>query len=453
MLADSQAGLVVTRGALPAGLVDGTGGDGLAAERVVDLGDPRTAVAIAASSAPSTAAAAGRLAYVIYTSGSTGTPKGVAVAHGGVVNLAAAQTQRFALGAGSRVLLFASPGFDASVWELVMGLCSGACLVAAPTGELLAGAGLAGLVARQGVTHLTVPPAVLAGLEAGDLAPVRTLVAAGETLDAGLAARWAAGRVFINAYGPTETTVCASMSRPRWRPGRNSVSAPRSPTSRAYVLDQWLGPVPAGVAGELYIAGVGLARGYLGRAGLTGERFVACPFGSGGERMYRTGDLAKWAAGGQLVFCGRADEQVKVRGFRIEPGEVAAVLAGCAGVGQAAVIVREDIPGDRRLTGYVVPAAHPGDGDSGSPEDGSVLAAAARPARRRPAAGVHGATSAVVVLPALPLTANGKLDRAALPAPGYAPSPASRGARQRRGGTGVRGVRRGARGGERRARR
>ena len=345
------------------------------------------------------ALAVGHPAYVIYTSGSTGRPKGVVVTHAGVAALAAAQVERLGVKAASRVLQFASLNFDASLWEVVMALTSGAALVLAPP-EALSGLPLRALLAGQRVTHATLPPAVLATLGEADL-PLGCLVVAGEACPAPLVAQWSAERLMVNAYGPTESTVCATISA-RLDDGPAPIGTP-IPGTRVYVLDAALEPVPAGVAGELYIAGAGLARGYLNRPGLTAVRFVPDPHGAPGSRMYRTGDLARWRADGALDFLGRADQQIKLRGFRVEPGEIEAALAAQPGVAQVAVVARDDRPGGAYLVAYLVAAL------GGRPDFAQLRQALAE---QLPS---HMVPSAFVTMAALPFTPNGKLDRRALP--------------------------------------
>ncbi|MDF5759363.1 amino acid adenylation domain-containing protein, partial [Spongiactinospora sp. TRM90649] len=286
-------------------------------------------------------------AYVIYTSGSTGTPKGVLLPHAGIGRLVARFGQ-FGAGPGSRVLQVASIGFDGSVWEMFMALLTGGTVVVGDPGELLAGR------TPGGVTHVTLTPSTLATLREDALPAGTTVITASEAATGHLVDRWADRFALVNSYGPTETTVCATGG-PLVRADEVTIGVP-VPGTEVFVLDERLRPVPAGVTGELYVAGPGLARGYVGRPEPTAERFVACPHGSPGGRMYRTGDLAEWTPDGRLLFAGRADDQVKIRGYRIEPGEVETALLAHPAVAQAAVVVREDAPGGKRLVGYVVPA-------------------------------------------------------------------------------------------------
>ncbi|MFF6986967.1 non-ribosomal peptide synthase/polyketide synthase [Streptomyces sp. NPDC010273] len=327
------------------------------------LDAPETVAELAAYPAqgPSTAdeLTTAHAAYVIYTSGSTGRPKGTVLSHAGVAKLVATQQERFGIGPHSRVLQFASPSFDVAFWDLCLGLLSGGRLVVVPADRRVPGAPLADYANEHAITFMILPPALLTAMpEDVQLPPEATLLAGTERVSPELVGRYARGRMMFNAYGPTEATTNSTLGLcdPDTPPGTIVPIGVPDPGTRAYVLDDRLRPVPAGVTGELYLGGAGLARGYLGRPALTAERFIADPFGAPGERLYRTGDLVRWKADGRLEFHGRVDTQVKIRGFRIEPGEIESVLRSHPSVDQAAVVVREDRPGERRLAAYVVPS-------------------------------------------------------------------------------------------------
>ncbi|MFP1628966.1 amino acid adenylation domain-containing protein, partial [Streptomyces sp. 5K101] len=380
--------------------------DGLLHTLVVDA-DPD--LARLPDTAPEVRIKPGRLAYVMFTSGSTGEPKGVAVTHRDILALAAdqcwdAETQ-------ARVLVHSSHAFDAATYEIWVPLLGGHQAVIAPAGQLDAPL-LRRLTEAHGITSLFLTTALFNLVAEEDpmvFDSVRQVWSGGEACSPDAVQRvldLCPRTDFVHVYGPTETTTFATFVALR-APHRVGATVPIGrpmDNMRTYILDEALRPVPPAVTGELYIAGDGLARGYAGRPGLTAERFVASPFASG-ERMYRTGDLARWLPDGTIEFAGRADQQVKIRGFRIEPGEIEAVLARFPGVGLRTVVVREDRPGDKRLVAYVVPA----DGATVDPAALRAHAAAALPSYMVP--------SACVVLDALPLNSNGKVDRKALPAP------------------------------------
>ncbi|REE75822.1 non-ribosomal peptide synthase protein (TIGR01720 family)/amino acid adenylation domain-containing protein [Rhodococcus wratislaviensis] len=335
-------------------------------------------------------------AYLIYTSGSTGVPKGVVVTHRGIANLVSAQRTRLDLDSAARVLHVASPSFDASVFEMLMAFGSGAALVIAPP-AVFGGAPLSQLIATERVTHAVITPSVLASMEPGG--GLRTLVVAGEKCPPELLSRWASRCRMIDAYGPAETTVMATVSEPLTELGPVTVGRPIHGT-RAVVLDHRLRPVPVGVVGELYVAGTALARGYHRNARQTSERFVADPYGPPGTRMYRSGDTVRWTRDHELEYLGRSDEQVNLRGLRVEPGEIDATLRRHPAVRFAVSVIRAQSAGDQ-LVSYVVGA------DTVTEQELLSFLAAELPPHLVPAA--------VVVLPHIPLTPSGKFDHAALP--------------------------------------
>ncbi|UCA51878.1 amino acid adenylation domain-containing protein [Streptomyces sp. WA6-1-16] len=347
----------------------------------------------------------GNLAYVIFTSGSTGQPKGVLIEHAAAVNFVRGTPGRLAPDPRDRVVQFTSPAFDVSVYEMFVTLAGGGCLVSAPRSVLLDPRALAALMRRERVSVFLSTPATLSLLDGYDLPDLRKLSIGGEAPSRDLVRRWRAdGRVIQNGYGPAETTVeasCGILDDRDWDE-LPSIGSERA-GYRIHILDEHGVPVPDGTAGELHITGAGLARGYLGRPGLTAERFLPDPFGPPGTRMYRTGDLAR-RRGERLQILGRTDRQVKIRGHRVEPGEIEAVLADHPDIAQVTVEVTDRGNGDKDLVAHVVPAAG---------EAPTVAAVRSFLRDKLPPVMIP---SRVVAVPAMPVTVGGKVDRARLTA-------------------------------------
>ncbi|MFE4640213.1 amino acid adenylation domain-containing protein [Streptomyces sp. NPDC056730] len=412
MMDNAKAGLLLTEELLRADLPE-------CGVPVLSLDDPglRARLAAQPTEAPGVRVGSDALAYVIYTSGSTGRPKGVAVHHGGLVNYVVWSAQAYGVAGGAGAALHSSLAFDLTVTSLMVPLISGSPVVVSVEGGA---EGLADSVrATGGFEVIKVVPAhvpLLNELLADEDAAraTRRLVVGGETLAVADVRAWlrrAPGTKVTNEYGPTETVVgcCVFDITADERLGESVPIGKPIVNTRLYVLDEHLQPVAPGVPGELYIAGTVVARGYVSRPDLTAERFVADPFAADGSRMYRSGDRVKWSADGLLWFIGRSDDQVKIHGYRIEPGEVRAIVTAHPDVHQAAVVAREDVPGDRRLVAYVVPA-------EGADTDALPSSVRESMSGQLPD---YMVPSAFVVLETLPLTANGKLDPKALPAPVY----------------------------------
>jgi amino acid adenylation domain-containing protein len=397
MLADARASVLVTQVELAAQLP-------AHAAQVVCLDVNREKIARQPTRAPVSSVRPDNLAYVIYTSGSTGKPKGVMVAHAAVVNFLGSMALAPGLEAMDVMVAVTPLSFDIAGLELYLPLSVGARIVVVSREVAGNGAQLSELIEAVGGTVLQATPVTWRMLlEAGCHRREMKVLCGGEALPVDLAESLTRGWSEVwNLYGPTETTIWSTVSR---LAGGESVSIGQPiQNTQVYVLDSHGRPLPIGVAGELYVEGAGLARGYLGRPGLTAERFVPSPFREG-ERLYRTGDLARWRSGGELEYLGRIDHQVKLRGYRIELGEIEATLATHPDVRQAVVVTREDEPGEKRLVAYVVAQAD------------AALEPNGLRAHLKMSLPDYMVPSAFVMLAALPLTPNGKVDRKALPAP------------------------------------
>ena len=407
MVADSGVGILLSQQAVAPRLPE-------TATRLVCVDAEAGAIAAESPKPCESPVTSRNLAYMIYTSGSTGRPKGTLLEHAGLCNLAQEQKRAFHISEASRVLQFAPLSFDASVWEICMALANGGAIVMAPQEQLSSMEELRRVLSEQLVTTVTLPPAVLGLLSPEGLPQLRTVIAAGEACPSELVGRWSAAREFFNAYGPTETTVCATMELCDPRESGNPPIGRPIANARVYLLDRHLNPTPLGVPGELCVGGVLVARGYRNRPDLTAERFVPDPFGGvAGARLYRTGDLARFRPDGRLEYLGRVDEQVKVRGYRIETGEIEAILREHPAVAEAAVVARDDGSGAKQLVAYWVD----GPGQAATSSDLRAFLRGKVPEYMVP--------SLLVKLESMPLTPSGKIDRKALPAPD---------ASQRRGG-------------------
>lgn len=360
-------------------------------------------------SAPACQTTADDHAYIIYTSGSTGRPKGVLIRHRGVCNLAEAEIALLEMTPASRVLQFASFSFDTSIWEIVMTLCAGGALVMAPAMQLLPGPDLLAVLHNQRVTHATLPASALAALPFAPLPELEVLIVAGEACGVDLLRKWGPGRRFVNSYGPTEATVSASNAILDSDAERIHIGKPLHNTE-IHILDAQMQRLPIGVAGELYIGGIGLASGYHQRESLNAERFVQHPFAQqDGARLYRSGDLARWMADGNIEYLGRIDQQVKVRGFRVELGEIESLLRSAPQVRDAVAMVRADFLDATAIVAYVLLDA--------ADVDNSAAILAQIQAQLRASLPDFMLPSVLVPLAAFPRLPNNKVDRARFPRP------------------------------------